>query len=343
METLKEDIVKAKEENEEAALSLDQAKREHQELMNQYVKDGYEKVAELCEEVKTPFSTGNYFFGRKKTRVPRDDIFETATGQKLKREPLAEYVREIVINASGEQNDDWKASSKANGVQVQYSPSRSEDGATFYRAKATLEVPPRHLLLTQIRSNVVGAADENVCYMREHYSFVDGKSFLFHNVRKAIPKILGVEMFQLRDFFDFATWEEMEDGTIIFASQSVLLPAKIKGSVRGDNLIFGIMMKPIKVGEEGETEATEVEGEGEGEDDDDEDEDEKEPPVIHTEATLVTQFRPNGFAPGRLVDAFLPRGIGEYLRNVEKAAKLLHENGETEMLIKKYVDYENED
>lgn len=332
METLKEDIVKAKEANEEAALSLDQAKKEHLEMMNQYVKPGYENIAELCEEVKTPFSTGNYFFGRKKTRVPRDDLFEAASGQKLKREPLAEYLREIVINASGDSNNDWKSSSKANGVQVQYSPSRSEDGATFYRAKATLEVPPRHLLLTQIRSNVVGSADENVCYMREHYSFVDGKSFLFHNVRKAIPKILGVDMFQLRDFFDFANWAEMEDGTIIFASQSVNLPAKIKGSVRGDNLIFGIMMKPIKVGEEGETE--------EGEDDEDE---EREPPVIHTEATLVTQFRPNGFAPGRLVDAFMPRGIGEYLRNVETEAKRLHENGETEMLVKKYVDYDAEE
>mmetsp|Transcript_13666 Transcript_13666/g.15548 ORF Transcript_13666/g.15548 Transcript_13666/m.15548 type:complete len:330 (+) Transcript_13666:209-1198(+) len=313
---------------EKARSSLVVAKQKHElanaEIeanANEYYDDKFEKVKAAARDAQMPSSKKWYNFWERATRIPKDEKYETCKGENLKYKSIVKANAELVKLLAEE--DSWSQVSNKKGVKVEVSSDRSIGNSKLYRASTTLPISPRQLLVTQIRAPLQGQNDDNLVYMREHYNFVGGHTSLVHYITKVAP----FGSVSLRDFFDLTNWEELEDGSVIFTSQSVKVNVgKIPGSVSGQNFLYGLYMKPKSVTKRGNMLGLGASEEVEG-----------------TELYVFSQTNFSGWLPSFVVNWYAPGLIINKIKSAEKAATAMIKDNNSEKFIRRYVDRELDD
>uniref|UniRef100_A0A7S3PF00 START domain-containing protein n=1 Tax=Aplanochytrium stocchinoi TaxID=215587 RepID=A0A7S3PF00_9STRA len=312
---------------DKARISLIVAKENHakataeiEENANEYANEKYGKVKSVARESQMPSSQKWYNFWERASRIPKDEKYETCKGENMKYKTIVKRNKELVKSLAGE-TEGWSSVSNKGGIKIEVSGDRDVGAAKLYRATVKIPVSPRQLLVTQVRAPILGETDDSLVYMREHYNFVGGKTSLVHSVRKLAP----IGSVSLRDYFDLTNWEEEEDGTIYYTSQSVKVDVgKLPGTVHGQNLLYGMIMKPAKVSSGGGflSGSKEVDG---------------------TELTVFSQTNFNGWLPSAVVNWYAPSLLAAQIRSAENAAKAIIDDGSDSKMIRKYVDRELDD
>lgn len=308
-----EEVEKARQNLESAKEDYDRANQEVIENANEFAKsnDENDPLVTAARAAQMLNATKWYQFWQT-SRIPKDNKYETyTTNEKRTYKTITksneDFLREIV-SEEGIDGVTWKTVSNKRGVRVTYTPEKSEVFKTkMYKLETVMDLPPKLVLLTLVRGPVLGKADENLLYFREHYNFVGGKTSLVHQIRK----ISNQQRVALRDYFDLTHWSEDEDGSIFFTSSSVkAFPNAMPNVVRGATLFQGMVLKMTESG--------------------------------GTELTFVSQVAQKGWVWNMVLDWSTPGILVSQVKAMEEAAKIVQGEGNEERYIRKFVERELE-
>lgn len=315
----------------EARLNLTSAREDHAKATEQVLKDANEfargkgasagtgeegekeskeeKLLAAAREAQMQGTKKWYQFWQKATKIPKDNKYATYdSDEKITWKNIIksneQFLKEVV-SEEGVDGISWKKMSNKSGVSISYSPEKSTSGklkAKMYRLETQMNLAPKSVILGLVRGPVLGKADENLLYFREHYNFVGGKTSLVHEIRK----IVSYGSVSARDFFNLTNWSEAEDGTIYYTASSVkALPKEMPDVVRGATLFQGLCLKPTETG--------------------------------GCDVTFLSQVHPRGWVLGFVLDWYVPSNLTAYLKALEKSVQLVVEDGNEDKFVRKFV------
>jgi len=244
------------------------------------------------------------------------DELEMWTREKVSWSDAANSCMEEILEAA-EETCNWSSPQKVfwtGDTVYEVNKIRSKNGVPFLRMRSTLCISPKLLLLTQIRADIRGMADDSLMYMRDHFTFRDGRAHLFHCIRGSISLLNSP-----RDFCDLTSWDEHPDGTIVVASTAVLncVPKKlIAKCVQGQNRITGMVIRPKLIETKsflGSVTST----------------------IEACEVILVCSVDPGGWAPKSMFNQ--KKEMARFLSNCERTGKDLQKSGKATKLVKRHI------
>lgn len=303
-----------------AKANLEKAKEEHEmatkeilENANEFAKEGSEedRLVVAAREAQMPKAGAWYRFWETATTIPKDNMYATyTTNERRTWKAIAQSNEDFMkesVNEENLANADWRNSVNRDGVSVMYSPEMSAvHNVRMYKVETTLNgISPKLALLSLVRGPVLGQADDDLIYFREHYNFVGGKTSLVHTVRNVVTS----SRVGPRDFFDLTNWSEDEEGRIIFTASSVkAFPKSIPDAVRGVTLLKGFVLTPTENG--------------------------------GTDVVMISQVDPKGWAMKSYINWYVPGKLVQELNAIRSACEKVKADENEERFIRKFVERE---
>ena len=127
--------------------------------------------------------------------------------------------------------------------------SVNDKDPSLVSVQKVVKIPPKLMLLTQIRADLRGQADEHLVYMKEHFVYPGERSFIFHHISSYPRTMLFLPP---RDFLTMTAWakDENEPDVLWLGSRSLkndnILPAAA-GCTRGVIKMSGMRLEPTEL------------------------------------------------------------------------------------------------